>query len=108
MLMSVGPLTGLQLTAPLSPPQHSAELVQRLLRILHPRPGWQTFTPVWAHGPQSLLQQLPQLPLQTTPSCWQEPVPVVPGCWQVPTAAPVARWHQPLQQSVSRAQTSPG
>jgi hypothetical protein len=55
-----------------------------------------------------LLQQLPQAPLQTTPSCWQLPVPVVPGCWHVPTVAPEARWHHPLQQSVSRAQTSPG
>jgi hypothetical protein len=37
--MSVGPLTGLQVTAPLSPPQHSALLVHRLFKILHPRPG---------------------------------------------------------------------
>jgi hypothetical protein len=79
MLMSVGPLTGLQVTAPVSPPQHSTELVQRLFRILQPRPGWQTLTPVCAHGPQSLLQQVPQLPLQTTPSWVHEPVPVVPG-----------------------------
>jgi hypothetical protein len=108
MLMSVGPVTGLQLTSPLAPPQHSAELVQRLFRILQPSPGWQTLTPVWAHGPQILLQQLPHPPLHTTPSCWQEPVPVVVGFWQVPTVAPDARWHQPLQQSVSREQTSPG
>jgi hypothetical protein len=107
MLMSVGPVTGLQVTSPVAPPQHSAELVQRLFRILQPRPGWHTSTPLSGHGAQILLQQLPQ-PLQTTPSCWHEPAPVEPGCWQVPTVAPVARWHQPLQQSVSRPQTSPG
>lgn len=91
MLMSVGPVTGLQLTAPVSAPQHSAALVQRLFRILQPRPGWQTSTPV-THGPQILLQQLPH-PLQITPSCWQEPVPVVLGFWQVPSVAPAARWQ---------------
>jgi hypothetical protein len=68
MLISVGPVTGLHVTSPVVPPQHSAELVQRLFRILHPRPGWQTSTPDWDHGAQILLQQLPQ-PLQTTPSC---------------------------------------
>jgi len=67
MLMSVGPVTGLQLTSPVAPPQHSAELVQRLFRILQPSPGWQTSTPVWAQGPQIRLQQLPQ-PLQIVPS----------------------------------------
>jgi hypothetical protein len=108
MLMSVGPLTGLQLTSPLAPPQHSAELVQRLFKILQPRPGWQTFTPVFAQGPQTLLQQLPHWPLQTTPSCVHEPVPVVPGSWQVPIVAPDARTHRALQQSLSRPQTSPG
>ena len=36
--------------------------------ILRPRPGWQTLTLESAHGPQFLLQQLPQ-PLQSTPSC---------------------------------------
>jgi hypothetical protein len=39
MLMSVGPVTGLQLTAPESPPQHSADVVHRLFRILQPSPG---------------------------------------------------------------------
>jgi hypothetical protein len=108
MLMSVGPVTGLQLTSPLAPPQHSAELVQRLFKILQPRPGWQTFTPVFAQGPQTLLQQLPHAPLQITPSWVQEPVPVVPGSWQVPIVAPDAREQRPLQQSLSRPQTSPG
>jgi hypothetical protein len=106
--MSVGPVTGLQVTAPLSLPQHSAELVQRLFKILQPRPGWQIFTPVWAQGAQTLLQQAPQSPPHTVPSCEHEPAPVVPGSWQVPVAAPDARLQKPLQQSLSRAQTSPG
>jgi hypothetical protein len=88
-------------------PQHSLSLVQRLFMILQPRPGWQTFTPVNAHGPQFLLQQLPH-PLQRTPSCWHWPVPVVAMFWQVPSAAPDAFEQNPPQQSVSRAQTSPG
>jgi len=67
MLMSVGPVTGLQLTSPVAPPQHSAALVHRLFKILQPSPGWQTSTPVWAQGPQIRLQQLPQ-PLQIVPS----------------------------------------
>jgi hypothetical protein len=46
MLMSVGPVTGLQVTSPVVPPQHSAELVQRLFRILQPSPGWQTSMPL--------------------------------------------------------------
>ena len=49
------------------PPQHSSLVVQRLFKILQPRPGWQTLTPVSAQGPQLRLQQLPQ-PLQRTPS----------------------------------------
>jgi len=108
MLMSVGPVTGLQVTAPVSPPQHSPLLVQRLFRILQPRPGWQTLTPVWAQGPQTLLQQFPQAPLQIVPSCAQLPVPVVPGLWQVPWVAPAVREQKPLQQSLSRPHTSPG
>jgi len=80
MLMSVGPEAGLQETSPVSPPQHSAEVVQRLFRILQPRPGWQTLTPVAAHGPQTLLQHDPQLPPQIVPSCMHWPAPVVPGC----------------------------
>jgi len=67
MLIPVGPVAGTQVTAPVSPPQQSAELVQRLFTILQPRPGWQTSTPVSAHGPQLRLQQLPH-PLQRTPS----------------------------------------
>ncbi len=90
-----------------SPPQHSWSDVQRLFRILQPRPGWQTLTPVSAHGPQFLLQQLPQ-PLHSTPSCMQLPVPVVARSWQVPSVAPPVFAHEPPQQSVSRAQTSPG
>ena len=92
MLMSVGPVTGLHVTSPVAPPQHSAELVHRLFRILQPRPGWQTSTPVWAQGPQILLQQLPH-PLQIVPSWSQLPAPVVPGFWQVPSVAPAARWQ---------------
>ena len=88
-------------------PQHSLSLVQRLFRILHPRPGWQMFTPVAAHGPQFRLQQLPH-PLQSTPSCWHCPVPVVAMFWQVPSAAPDCFVQSPPQQSVLRAQTSPG
>jgi hypothetical protein len=76
MLIPWGPLAGLQVTAPVSPPQHSAEVVHRLSRILHPKPGWQTFTPVCAHGPQLRLQQLRQ-PAQSVPSCAQFPAPVV-------------------------------
>ena len=100
----------MQVTAPvpsLRPPQHSMSLVQRLFRILQPRPGWQTCTPVCAQGPQFLLQQLPQ-PLQRTPSCVQLPVPVVATSMQTPCAAPDAFEQKPPQQSRSRAQTSPG
>ena len=100
----------MQVTAPvpsLRPPQHSTSLVQRLFRILQPRPGWQTCTPVCAQGPQFLLQQLPQ-PLQRTPSCVQLPVPLVPTSIQTPWAAPEAFEQKPPQQSRSRAQTSPG
>jgi hypothetical protein len=68
MLMSVGPVTGLQVTSPVAPPQHSAAVVQRLFRILQPSPGWQTSTPLRGQAPQILLQQLPH-PLQMTPSC---------------------------------------
>jgi len=98
----------LQLTAPLSLPQHSAELVQRLFKILQPRPGWQIFTPVWAQGAHTLLQQAPQSPLHNVPSCEHAPAPMVSGSWQVPVVAPDARLQKPLQQSLSRAQTSPG
>jgi hypothetical protein len=107
MLIPVGPVAGTQVTTPVSPPQQSAELVHRLFKILQPRPGWQTFTPVCAHGPQFRLQQLPH-PLQSTPSCWQVPAPVVMTSWQVPTEAPEAFEQKPPQQSRSRAQTSPG
>jgi hypothetical protein len=102
-------VAGTQLTSGLVPlpPQHSASLVQRLFRILQPSPGWQTLTPVRAHGPQLRLQQLPQ-PLQSTPSCTQDPAPVVATSWQTPRVAPLAIAHEPPQQSVSRAQTSPG
>jgi len=92
MLMSVGPVTGLHVTSPVAPPQHSAELVHRLFKILQPSPGWQTSTPVCAHGPQILLQQLPH-PLQMVPSWSQLPAPVVPGFCQVPSVAPAARWQ---------------
>jgi hypothetical protein len=100
-------LASVQWTVPLPPPQHSLSLVQRLFKILQPRPGWQMCTPVSAQGPQFLLQQLPQ-PLQRTPSCVQLPVPVVPTSMQTPSAAPVAFEQKPPQQSRSRAQTSPG
>ena len=109
MLMLVGPVAGLQVTsgeAP-APPQHSLELVHKLLRILQPSPGWQTLTPVSAHGPQLRLQQLPQ-PLQRTPSCWHCPAPVVATSWHTPEVAPVALEQKPPQQSRSRPQTSPG
>jgi hypothetical protein len=107
MLIPVGPVAGTHVTPPVSPPQQSAELVQRLFRILQPRPGWQTFTPVRAQGPQFRLQQLPH-PLQSTPSCWQVPAPVAMTSWQVPSEAPEAFEQKPPQQSRSRAQTSPG
>jgi len=74
---------------------------------LQSRPGWQTLTPESAHGPQFLLQQLPQ-PLQRTPSWVHWPVPLVPTSMQTPWVAPVAFEQKPPQQSVSRAQTSPG
>jgi hypothetical protein len=106
-MLTVPPVAGVQVTVPPPPPQHSLSLVQRLFRILQPRPGWQTFTPVSAHGPQFLLQQLPQ-PLQRTPSCVQLPVPVVPTSMQTPSAAPEVFEQKPPQQSRSRAQTSPG
>jgi hypothetical protein len=96
-----------QCTWPVLLPQHSVSVVQRLLMILQPRPGWQTFTPVSAQGPQFLLQQLPQ-PSQRTPSCVQLPVPVVPTSIQTPSVAPDAFEQKPPQQSRSRAQTSPG
>jgi hypothetical protein len=107
MEMPSGPVAGLHVTSPVSPPQHSDELVQRLFRILQPRPGWQTLTPLSAHGPQFRLQQSPQ-PLQTTPSWRQVPAPVVWTSWQTPSVAPWAFAHQPPQQSVSREQASPG
>ena len=102
-------LAGVQWTSGLvpEPPQHSLSLVQRLFRILQPRPGWQTLTPVSAQGPQFRLQQLPQ-PSQSTPSCVQLPVPVVPTSMQTPWVAPEAIEQKPPQQSVLRAQTSPG
>ena len=75
--------------------------------ILQPRPGWQTLTPVSAHGPQFRLQQLPH-PLQRTPSCVHWPVPVVAMSPQTPWVAPAAIEHRPPQQSRSREQTSPG
>ena len=69
-----------QWTWPVALPQHSLSEVQRLAMILQPRPGWQTLTPVAAHGPQTLLQHDPQLPPQIVPSCMHWPAPVVPGC----------------------------
>jgi hypothetical protein len=101
------PVAGLHVTAPVSPPQHSLLLVQRLFRILQPSPGWQTFTPVCAQGPQFRLQQLPQ-PLQRTPSCVHWPAPLVDTSMQTPSVAPEAIEQNPPQQSRSRAQTSPG
>jgi len=107
-MLTLPPVASVQWTIPLPPPpQHSLSLVQRLFRILQPRPGWQTCTPVSAQGPQFLLQQLPQ-PLQRTPSCVQLPVPVVPTSLQTPSVAPDAFEQKPPQQSRSRAQTSPG
>jgi len=96
-----------QWTWPVLLPQHSLSVVQRLLMILQPRPGWQTSTPVSAPGPQFLLQQFPH-PLQRTPSCVHWPVPVVAMSVQTPWVAPDAIEHRPPQQSRSRAQTSPG
>src|SRR5689334_2783264 len=106
-MLTLPPVAGVQVTSPLEPPQHSLLLVQRLLRILQPSPGWQTLTPVRAQGPQFLLQQLPQ-PLQRTPSCVQLPVPVVATSMQTPWVAPEAMEQNPPQQSRSRAHTSPG
>ena len=109
LMLPSAAVAGTQVTSGLvpAPPQHSALLVQRLFRILQPRPGWQTLTPVRAQGPQFLLQQLPQ-PLQSVPSCAQLPVPVVARSWQIPSVAPLEIAHEPPQQSVSRAQASPG
>jgi len=109
LMLPSAAVAGTQVTSGLLPvpPQHSALLVQRLFRILQPRPGWQTLTPVRAQGPQFRLQQLPQ-PLQSTPSCVQDPAPVVATSWQTPRVAPLAIAQEPPQQSVSRAQTSPG
>jgi len=107
MVVPLGPVAGRQMTAPVSPPQHSAAVVHRLLRILQPRPGWQTFTPVSAQGPQLRLQQLPQ-PLQSTPSCMQVPAPLVMTSWHTPRVAPDCFEHHPPQQSTSREQASPG
>jgi hypothetical protein len=88
-MLMLPPLVGEQVTWPVVLPQHSLSLVQRLLMILQPRPGWQTLTPLSAHGPQFRLQQLPQ-PLQRTPSCVHWPVPVVETFPQMPCAAPDA------------------
>jgi hypothetical protein len=107
IVIPCGPVPGTQVTLPVSPPQHSWSVVQRLFRILQPRPGWQTLTPVSAHGPQLRLQQLPH-PLQSTPSWVQLPAPVVWTSWQTPSVAPCALAHHPPQQSVSREQASPG
>ena len=38
----------------------------------------------------------------------QEPAPVVATSWHTPSVAPLVFAHEPPQQSVSRAQTSPG
>ena len=106
-MLMLPPVVGEQVTWPVALPQHSLLLVQRLLMILQPSPGWQMFTPVAAHGPQFLLQQAPQ-PLQSTPSWVHWPVPLVPTSIQTPCVAPEAFEQRPPQQSVSRAQTSPG
>jgi len=106
-MLTTPPVVGEQWTWPVALPQHSVSLVHRLLMILQPRPGWQTSTPVAAHGPQFLLQQAPH-PLQSTPSCVHWPVPLVPTSMQTPCVAPAALEQKPPQQSRSRAQTSPG
>jgi hypothetical protein len=83
------PVVGEQCTWPVALPQHSLSLVQRLAMILQPRPGWQTFTPLCAHGPQFRLQQEPH-PLQMVPSCAQLPTPLVETFPQMPWEAPAA------------------
>jgi len=75
-MLTLPPEVGLQWTWSVALPQHSLSLVQRLLMILQPRPGWQTSTPLWAQGPQFRLQQAPH-PLQMVPSCAQLPTPLV-------------------------------
>src|SRR6185503_14675308 len=106
-MLTFPPEAGMQVTSPLELPQHSWLVVQRLFRILQPRPGWQTLTPVRAQGPQFLLQQLPH-PLQRTPSCVHWPVPLVVTSVQTPWVAPAAFEQTPPQQSRSRTQMSPG
>jgi hypothetical protein len=106
-MLTLPPEVGVQWTWLVALPQHSLSLVQKLLMILQPRPGWQTLTPVCAQGPQFLLQQLPQ-PLQMTPSWVHWPVPLVETSMQTPWVAPVAFEQKPPQQSRSRTQTSPG
>jgi hypothetical protein len=106
-MLTLPPETGVQWTWLVLLPQHSLSLVQKLLMILQPRPGWHTLTPVSAQGPQFLLQQLPQ-PLQRTPSWVHWPVPVVETFMQTPCVAPEAFEQRPPQQSRSRTQTSPG
>jgi hypothetical protein len=106
-MLTLPPEVGLQWTWFVPLPQHSLSLVQRLLMILQPRPGWQTLTPESAHGPQFRLQQLPQ-PLQRTPSWVHWPVPLVATSMQTPWLAPLAFEQKPPQQSTSRPQTSPG
>jgi hypothetical protein len=106
-MLTFPPEVGVQWTWLVALPQHSLSLVQKLLMILQPRPGWQTLTPVCAQGPQFLLQQLPQ-PLQRTPSWVHWPVPLVETSMQTPWVAPVAFEQKAPQQSRSRTQTSPG
>jgi hypothetical protein len=106
-MLMLPPVAAVHLTVPVAPPQHSLSLVQKLSRILQPIPGWQTFTPVRAQGPQFLLQHEPH-PLQSTPSWVQVPVPLVVRFPQTPTVAPAAFEQRPPQQSPSRTQTSPG
>ena len=90
--------------------QQSLSARQRSPSTWQPFAGWQMSSPV-AYGAHSALQHPPQL-VHKTPS--GEPVQLLPprlgGCTHVPTVAPASASieQMPVQQSLSRAQMSPG
>ena len=89
------------------PPQQSSLRRHRSPVTWQPLAGWQILTPVGPNGAHSRLQQSPQLP-QVMPSTPPQNDGPVGGPSQVPTFLPVAIVHEPVQQSLSRAHTSPG
>lgn len=90
--------------------QQSLSERQRSPSTWHPFAGWQTLMPV-AYGAHRSLQQVPQL-VHKTPSVppVQLFLPPFGGTMHTPTFAPASASieQMPVQQSLSRAQMSPG